>query len=188
MKTHLPISFIVAFVIYGFTHSTVIHAQTPCSDSEYNQLNFWLGEWDVFVEGQWAGTNTISKVLDGCVIQEKWRGTNNFSGQSLNTFDPNTGKWNQVWVDNLGQTVHFTGLYKNDKLAMQGKSISPKNGQSILYKITLYNNLQDADNLRQVWEASKDNGKSWQTIFNGKYVKKSSLKHKHSPNLAPVWG
>jgi len=42
----------------------------PCSGAEYRQFDFWIGDWEVQLpDGKPAGTNRISRILDGCVIQ-----------------------------------------------------------------------------------------------------------------------
>ena len=38
----------------------------PCSGEEYNQFDFWVGDWEVFnPEGQKVGENKVEKILGG---------------------------------------------------------------------------------------------------------------------------
>jgi hypothetical protein len=42
-------------------------------NAAYATLDFWLGEWDVWAEGERVGENRIEKILKGCAIVEHWR-------------------------------------------------------------------------------------------------------------------
>ncbi len=61
-------------------------------------LDFWLGEWEVRVDGEVVGENTIAKILDGCAVTEHWRSRAGGEGRSLFYPEPGTGRWKQVWV------------------------------------------------------------------------------------------
>ena len=57
-------------------------AAESCMAAQQKQFDFWVGEWDATWPGQNGsksghGTNSIMRILDGCVVQE------NFSGQGL---------------------------------------------------------------------------------------------------------
>src|SRR5436190_24339821 len=47
-------------------------APPRCDAPEYRQFDFWAGEWDVTsaANGSAAGTNSVTRTLDGCVLQE----------------------------------------------------------------------------------------------------------------------
>jgi hypothetical protein len=49
----------------------------PCSEPEQKQLEFWVGEWDLTWPGNNPGetahgTNSIKRILDGCIVQENF--------------------------------------------------------------------------------------------------------------------
>ena len=70
-----------------------------CDDQAFAQLDFWVGEWEVFDEvGNPQGTNRIEKVLDGCAIFEHWKDVGGNEGKSLFSYDVAAGYWKQVWV------------------------------------------------------------------------------------------
>lgn len=54
---------------------TSVHAaeEAPaCSiDPAFAWLDFWVGEWDVSVQGKPVGTNSIQKILNDCAITEE---------------------------------------------------------------------------------------------------------------------
>ncbi len=72
---------------------------SPCMDEPHRQFDFWVGDWNVFsVTDVLIGTNFVTLELDGCLVQEHWTGSGGGQGRSLNTYDSETGLWNQSWV------------------------------------------------------------------------------------------
>jgi hypothetical protein len=91
----------------------------PCSEPEQKQLDFWVGEWDLTWPGNNPGetahgTNTIKRILDGCIVQENFSGGDamHLRGQSVSIFDIRGGKWKQTWVDNEGGYLDLVGESK----------------------------------------------------------------------------
>jgi hypothetical protein len=81
----------------------------PCSDPQFDDFDFWVGEWDVYgPKGQLAGTNSIKKEEYGCLLVERWTNAQGQTGQSYNFVDLATGKWRQVWVS-AGTTIDYSG-------------------------------------------------------------------------------
>src|ERR1700722_1080036 len=76
--TSLVISFALS-VIPSFAQQSSTPAPQPnaCLLPEQKQFDFWVGEWDLTwpaaKEGQLDhGTNSIRRVLDGCVVEENF--------------------------------------------------------------------------------------------------------------------
>jgi tetratricopeptide (TPR) repeat protein len=144
---------------------------TPCLVTpEHKQFDFWVGEWNVMnPQGQLAGTSSIQRVVDGCAIFENWTGAQGGNGKSFNYYDRNDGKWHQLWVGSGGGVVNFSGEYKDG--AMRYEAVSPAaNGSKTLQRMTFFK--LEADKVRQLWETSTDDGKTWTVAFDGMYVKK----------------
>jgi len=142
-----------------------------CSDDKAHEFDFWIGEWDVFANGALAGTNSIQPILDGCVLQETWHGSQGSSGSSLNFHNPKTGKWQQFWVWRAGTTLDLSGGFKDGKMVLEGEG-EDRDGKKLRNRITWYNN--EDGTVRQHWQQSRDKGKTWQTSFDGLYKKKSN--------------
>lgn len=145
-------------------------SDSPCSDEKSHQFDFWIGEWNVFANGNQAGTNSIQPILDGCVLQETWSGAQDSAGSSFNFFNPSTGKWHQFWVWRNGTTLYLSGGYKDGKMILEGTS-KDRDGKPVENRITWYDN--EDGTVRQHWQASRDGGETWQTAFDGLYKKKS---------------
>src|SRR5215831_18507275 len=162
-------------VIMLFLSAAVIcSAQTqtqkpPCSDPEYRQFDFWVGEWNVDVKGKPAGTSSVQLILDQCIVFENWTGKSGYTGKSFNTYNSTLKKWQQFWVDNQGGSLQFSGEYKDGALRLIGETPQP-DGSKVIEHLTFFK-LPDG-RVRQLWEQSNDNGKTWTVAFDGNYVRK----------------
>lgn len=150
------------------TGSLSAQTNTPCQSETHSQFDFWVGEWSVYKTGTdtLLGTNSIRRILGGCVVEENWRGATGFEGKSFNTWNAVDSTWNQVWVDVSGATYHFSGTFQDGVMQLYGKA---PNGT--LFDMR-YTPDPRAETVRQVWKASQDNGATWQVIFDGTYHKK----------------
>ncbi|MEM7105139.1 MAG: hypothetical protein AAF502_18525 [Bacteroidota bacterium] len=170
LKTILTLFSIILFVSSMSAQDQ--KKQLPCSAPEYRAFDFWIGDWEVFTpDGKLVGTNHVKQLYNSCVINENWIGAGGSEGESYNTYDPRTGTWSQVWVDNGGNTLHFEGHAAENAMLLRGESVD-KDGNPLFFKLSFYHNPEE-DTVRQVWESSKNEGK-WQTIFEGIYKKKKA--------------
>ena len=135
----------------------------PCTAPEHRQFDFRIGSWRVSrPDGALAGHNRIERILGGCALHENWTGAKGGTGQSLNAYDPARGRWHQTWVDGEG------ALLLDGALDAQGRMVleSPPAESGAHNRITW---SKDGDGVRQLWEASEDRGKTWKTLFDGRY-------------------
>jgi len=141
-------------------------AGTGCEDPRAHHFDFWLGDWEVVnANGTVAGRNRIEAILDGCVLQETWTGTSGSAGTSLNFFDTERGKWRQFWVWREGTTLELEGGLVNGAMLLEGDSL--EDGKPLRNRITWTD--KPGATVRQLWEVSEDNGKTWKAIFDGTY-------------------
>lgn len=142
----------------------------PCDhDANYRMFDFWVGEWNVTVGGQQAGTNRIELIEGNCVVFETWTGAGGGSGRSFNFYNNQTGKWNQVWVASNGSNLFFEGEFRDGNLHYTGTTLGA-GGAKTLHKLTFFN--LGPGHVRQLWESSTDGGKTWTVTFDGDYRKK----------------
>lgn len=144
----------------------------PCGGSGSTQFDFWLGEWTAI----WAdsegnevqGTNSITRVLNGCVVHESFKApTLGFEGWSVSVYDSASGSWKQTWVDNSGGYLDFTGSLVDGKMDFRRQAV--KNGTSFLQRM-LWHNIQD-DNFDWNWERSDDGGTTWTPLWQIHYTR-----------------
>jgi hypothetical protein len=101
-------------------------------------------------------------------LLEEYKSVKGYTGKSFNRYDPVTGKWHQLWVDNQGGVLDLAGAYADGKMIMNG--LSTNNGETVLNRITWYDNSANGT-VRQHWEVSSDKGETWKTVFDGLYSK-----------------
>ncbi len=140
----------------------------PCCTEEYQQFDFWLGDWVVYAKGKMAGFNKIVKIEGGCIMRENWKSVeSSYTGTSYNFYDRIDKKWKQVWIDNQGNALEFVGEFKDNKMVLESKEKKDQNGNRIINRITWYKN--EDGTVRQLWEQSGDGGLTFTASFDGLY-------------------
>jgi hypothetical protein len=141
-----------------------------CDAPVYRQLDFWVGEWDVYIGDQKVGTNVVTSEEDGCVVHEHWTSLRSETGQSFNFYDRATKKWRQVWVSNNGSTLDVAGGLVDGTMAYTGEAVRP-NGVRIQHRLSFTPNADGT--VRQFWQTSTDGGATWTVAWDGRYVRKA---------------
>jgi hypothetical protein len=144
---------------------------SQCENPKAHEFDFWIGNWTVYKNGtdQIVGYNNIVPVIGGCGIQENWKSAGGNTGTSLNKFNFGKGKWQQFWIDDSGGTLELEGNYSDDKMILTGSVPSKGQRPALINKITWFKNSDGS--VRQFWEQSKDDGKTWTVSFDGLYKK-----------------
>lgn len=159
----------LGLLLAGFVPLVAQNAPPPPPPPEARQFDFWVGDWDVFApDGKKAGENRIEKVANGFGLLESWRGAGGGVGHSLNSWHPARKKWQQYWVG-LGGTLELSGGLENGAMIMTGETRTATGGRQ-LERITWTPNADGT--VRQLWEQSADEGKTWKVAFDGLYRRK----------------
>jgi len=147
----------------------------PCTQAEAHQFDFWIGEWDVAKpDGTPAGNSRIEAILGGCVIQENWTSAAPpYAGKSFNLFNQGSGLWEQFWVDNGGARLHLVGGMVADSMMMSGVQDAPNPKTHLIQRERITWTPQPDGSVRQWWETSNDDGKTWSTSFDGRYRRRA---------------
>lgn len=142
----------------------------PCDSDEHRQFDFWLGEWEVRTEdGQFAGTNRITKDFGDCALREEWTGSDGGRGESFNLFDAMGGHWHQTWVDDRGRVLLLDGgLDSRGRMVLSGERPAPEGG-TVIHEIAW--EPREDGSVVQVWSVSSDAGATWRQVFRGIYTK-----------------
>jgi hypothetical protein len=150
----------------------------PCTAPELHQFDFWVGEWDLSWPGSGnspggTGTNRIEKILDGCVFQENFAaaGPQPLTGRSVSTYNAQEKKWKQTWVDSQGSYIDLTGEFQNGEMRLTRHAVGP-DGKPRLMRMVYTNIKPDSFDWR--WEASTDDGKTWQVQWPIHYKRKGT--------------
>ncbi len=150
-------------------------AAPTCDAPEYRQLDFWVGEWDVtWVDGDTgeigAGTNVITRTLDGCVIEERFDGGDSvpLRGMSVSTYHRQKEEWRQLWLDNTGAYLPFAGGPVRDRFILTLDR--PADEADAAYRRMVWENI-GPDSLDWRWQSSADEGATWSDLWHIRYVR-----------------
>ena len=146
-------------------------AHSACETSQYQEFDFWLGQWEVnSASSKQTSHNTITKINNGCGLLEEYTTAKGYQGKSLNIFDVQIQLFYHTWIDNTGYLLRLSGSMEGSSMVMSGETRGKKD-KLILNRIT-WTPIQNGD-VRQHWQISNDNGKTWETAFDGLYHKVS---------------
>ena len=164
-----PLFFLLLAVVAGRALAQAPKAP-PAAPPEAKQFDFWIGEWTVTTpDGKVAGTNKIERIANGHGLLENWTSARGGHGKSLNAFHAAKRQWQQFWIGGDGVVLELAGgLDASGAMVMTGTGSKP--GDTTLNRITWTPNTDGS--VRQYWEISKDNGKTWSAIFEGRYERK----------------
>lgn len=163
----------VVLILWSDTgHPRDAQKEKPCTGAEARQFDFWLGDWSLTWKdkdgNELKGTNSITSILGGCVIQEQFNDPGSgFRGMSVSTYSSTTGKWQQTWVDNTGSYLDFVGEFTDGKMALQRTATG--GGKQFLQRMMWYN--ISPDKLDWNWERSDDDGASWKLLWKIHYTR-----------------
>ncbi|MCB0722093.1 MAG: DUF1579 family protein [Ignavibacteriae bacterium] len=172
MKSFYIIMFAI-FPIFAFAQDN--SQTTPCSSPESAQMDFWVGEWNASWQDNEGntktGTNTISKILGGCALQENFSTSDgSFVGKSFSVYNTRKGYWEQTWVDNSGAFLSFTGGPSGDKVILS-REVNTKDGRHIMQRMIFSDIKPDA--FTWDWESSTDDGTTWNLNWRINYTRKN---------------
>jgi hypothetical protein len=148
-------------------------AYFPCDTMPAaRQFDFWIGDWDVYTpQKQLAGTNSIQKILGGCVLLENWEGSMGGSGKSMNWYNVQAGYWQQTWVaSGASQQEYRNGRLDGTTLRFLGERTTPQGKLDLRLSFTPL----APNRVRQQAENSTDGGATWTTVYDFLYIRRGS--------------
>jgi len=174
----------ISIALVSFSHHANIHqasaqqaqpapGATCQSDPHFQDWDFWIGEWTVTAgpNDVVAGENSIKSIEDGCAISEHWTNAGGGTGSSLNYYNPNTGKWRQLWVSGGagGYSIDYSGGLVDGSMVLVGE-IHYYGGNTEQFRGTWTPN-QDGS-VRQFFEQYNSEDDVWVVWFDGNYRRK----------------
>jgi hypothetical protein len=144
--------------------------QPSCAErGEFRQLDFWIGEWDVFNKDQKIAETSIQRVLKDCALEEMWKGSRGSDGKGLSTYNPRSKKWEYFWVSANGSTSHFSGELMGSEMRFSFESPQPDG--HVRQRHWSLISLPDGG-VRELSVGSDDQGKTWSTEYDYVWRKK----------------
>lgn len=148
-------------------------AAPPCSaDSGYRRLAFWVGDWTVFDStGKRYASQRVRDVVDQCALTVEWTGSVGDKGLSVFGYDARSAAWKQMYVSNQLPRPSGVILRQSDpEYAGPGVRfiavVTPPPGASRA-RVTIM--PLPGTGVMQLFEESRDDGKSWTTVFKGEH-------------------
>ncbi len=170
---HIPLLALAAFSMFS-SASAVSSDAVRCNDlPSYHLLDFWVGDWDVYVGEELVGFNRIEKTFNGCAFSEHWVGSDGNEGESL-FFVSDSGEWKQVWITERAnqpggiKEKTIVEIAPEDGVRFQGVLYHPDAGQ--WFDRTTLKPVENGT-VRQHIEISSDAGNTWETTFDAIYRK-----------------
>ena len=167
MKAYLSLSVALFFTITLMAQNKSCN----CCTEKHAEFDFWIGTWKVTnPDGTKAGENTIEKVQGECVLQENWTSaTPGYTGTSNNFYNFKAKQWEQIWVDNKGQSLYLKGNKVGNQMIMRTDDETNAEGETFYHRVTWTDN--EDGTVRQLWETITE-GKEVSVAFDGLYKRK----------------
>lgn len=123
-----------------------------CCSEKHAEFDFWIGTWTVTnPDGTVVGNNVIDKIQNKCILRENWTSAKgNYTGTSNNFYNNKSNQWEQIWIDNQGQSLHLKGNRKNNQMILQTDEETNKDGKVFFHRLTWTHN--EDGSVRQLWE------------------------------------
>jgi ketosteroid isomerase-like protein len=134
-----------------------------CTAPEYHQLDFWVGDWDVFDVGSTSSSAhvRVDRILGGCVLHERYEDESGMRGESFSIYDAGRKLWHQTWVTTRGQLLTIEGGLENGSMHLAGAYFRD-NGQEVRVRGVW---TPEGSTVRESAVISSDAGKTWQPWF-----------------------
>lgn len=137
-----------------------------CSTPEYRQLDFWIGDWEVYDDkGKLQGYNLVEKVLGGCALQEYYIDVGGLKATSFSMYDFTRKLWNQTYISSAGTLLPIEGYLQGKNMVLTGTHFSHDDGRLALHRM-IWTPKEDGT-AYQIWDFSRDGGKTWTVIYEG---------------------
>ena len=126
-------------------------AEEPCTDPEYREFDFWVGDWFVTSPGGLPVPSDITLEPGGCAVFENFA---NGNGRSINVFSPADGMWHQTFFFSNSQRAVLIGGLVGDEMILESPNPFGPPGSFNRWTWTV---LPDG-RVRQLQEQSSDGG------------------------------
>jgi hypothetical protein len=141
-------------------------SSAPCSSPEYRQMDFWVGDWEVYdAKGELQGYNLVEKVLGGCALREYYIDVGGLKATSFSMYDFTRKVWNQTYISTRGTLLPIEGYLQGKNMILTGMHVSSDDGRWALHRMMW--TPKDDGTAYQLWDFSRDGGKTWAIIYEG---------------------
>lgn len=164
--------FVSVFLSFLLLCSSTNGFSQAAANSQNSQMNFMLGKWNLFTNGSLIGNSSVDTILSAHVIEETFieLPPEPFLGKSWITYNGRLGRFEMTQVDNQGNHSFFTGTVNGNKLIFE-RNFKNQKGEERIQRQSYFNISDKA--FDWTFDASSDDGKTWNVFYNVHYVRKS---------------
>ncbi|MGQ0661079.1 hypothetical protein [Sphingosinicella sp.] len=139
-----------------------------CTAPEHRQLDFWVGDWNVYRTGtqSMAGTSRVERIYNDCAIRETWSPFDMNAGGSISSYDRTAGEWRQTWVDSTADRIDYGGRLTNGRFVFTARRPASRGQAERLTRVTQW---PEGNTVRQTGETSTDDGRTWTPSYDYTY-------------------
>ncbi len=141
----------------------------PASQPPARQLDFLIGTWTTFADGEEAGTTSFTRAFEGRGLQSSSRNRETGETRSLATFVYDEGRsvWKQIWVGRDGTHAIMEGGFADGQLMLTMVGL---NGEPATRGRSVYSNFS-ATGFELSWQTTEDGGSSWNEATKLRYAR-----------------
>jgi hypothetical protein len=149
-------------------------APADCHDKAHRAFDFWLGEWEVSdtASGVPIAQSRIERIAGDCAIRETFTqtvGPNqqpiDYHGTSYSALNNADNTWRQMYVDNQGAALSYTGDLVGDAMVLTARAAALGTQMTV-------RPMPDGS-VRQSGEATQDDGKTWAKGYDFTYRRRA---------------
>ena len=147
----------ILLILFGLVYHAAIaqNLSRSCNSPGCSQFDFWLGDWNLTWGDTSKGTNSVMKILDGCVINENFNDpASQYRGMSWSKYDSAKATWKQTWVDNQGGYITLTGKFAAGEMVLYTEPSIAAGGKMVTMRMKFYN--INPESFDWNWESSSD--------------------------------
>jgi hypothetical protein len=137
-----------------------------------SDFDFWLGEWQVtWDEARAQGRNSIAREDGGHVVLERFDGRPGIDlvGMSVSVYREAVDRWFQTWVDDSGNYFTLQGGMEDGEMILLGEQSGPRGRVSLRMR---FSDIED-ERFTGRWESSRDDGATWDSLWELAYERAS---------------
>lgn len=129
-----------------------------CTNAEYGQLDFLVGDWIVTKSsGQAVGSASVRVDMQGCMLEQDFATDAGYASQSFMAWDWRTETWYRNYVDAEGVRLRMNGGLAGGAMVFETTRPSASGGE-LGIRVTL--TPDGADRVIEQWATSSD-GSAW---------------------------
>lgn len=137
-----------------------------CKPAQYKAFDFAIGHFRMTAHGgPLAGHLRMTPMLLRCAVRGHWRGAIAGRGEVTTWYDRFQQRWHQLYINDDGHPLMMSGVVQDGALVFTGVNTF-FDGRVGLHRMSW--SPLPGGGLRQHWELSLDDGKTWETLLDAR--------------------